>query len=213
MSPRQADAADFSVLLAEARGGNTTSLGLLLEKLRGSLAQLTRQGLAADLQSKADDGDLVQEALAVACRQFASFQGDSEQEFAAWLRTILRNVLRHFIRDFCNRGKRAGREVSLDSNPAAAAAARSLPSPGPSPVERALERELCHILYRAVDFLAPEEQWLLCARAWDGLGWEDIGAVLGISPDAARHRWGGVLRRLGDHLPIELFRAPPARAG
>ena len=206
MSPRQAGDADFPDLLAEARRGNATALGVLLERRRNHLSQLVRHRMAADLQPKADGCDLVQDTFATAVRQFEKFQGDSGEEFVAWLRGILRNIFRHFVRDLRSRGKRhVARETSLDSDPGAAATAVALPCPEPSPAEKVLEWERCQTLHEALDALSREDRQLVCTRLWDGRGWEDVGDVLGISADAARHRWSSVLQRLSEDLPSEIL--------
>lgn len=164
MFPRQADAADFPILLAAARAGDRNSLGILLERRRPLLNYLARRWLAAALRSKVDDAELVQEALVTALRHFDNFQGATRPEFVGWVSGILRNVSRNFHRDLCGRARRqATREVSLDSNRAVAAAARAIPSPGSSPSEAALERESLALLSRAMEPCRPRTR-CCCAR-------------------------------------------------
>src|SRR5438874_308510 len=79
------------VLLAAARGGCRQALGALLERYRDYLLLLARAELAPDLRPKEGASDLVQQTFLEAQRDFAAFQGRTEEELLAWLKRLLRN--------------------------------------------------------------------------------------------------------------------------
>jgi len=84
-------------LLARARQGDTDGLGSLLELYRNYLYLMARTQIDLHLQGRASPSDVVQEAFAQACENFAQFRGGSEKELLAWLRRILVNTLAKLV--------------------------------------------------------------------------------------------------------------------
>src|SRR5437588_731510 len=80
-------------LLQQARGQDRSALGLLLERYRPYLNVLARVQIGRQLQGKVDPGDVVQEALLGAFRDFSHFRGTTEDQFRCWLREILGSLL------------------------------------------------------------------------------------------------------------------------
>src|SRR5262245_48250334 len=87
-------------LLAAARSGSREALGLLLDTCRRYLLLVADRELAQELKAKGGASDLVQETFLEAQRDFAGFQGSSEDEFRAWLRRLLLNNLANFARRY-----------------------------------------------------------------------------------------------------------------
>ena len=52
------------------------------------------------LQSKVDESDIVQEATLRASRDIAQFHGATEQELAAWLRSVMTHVIANTYRHY-----------------------------------------------------------------------------------------------------------------
>ena len=206
MPASHASLAGFPRLLTEAQDGSVVALGKLLEKYRSYLYWLSNRRLDDDLQSKAGGSDFVQEAMVTALQRFTNFSGDSEEEFAAWLRGILANTFRAFTRSLRERGKRqVARERSLDGDLEVAAAAQSLASRVPSPIAALLKEERDRLVREAVALLSEEDQWLLHFETRRDLTWAQTGERLGISADAARLRSIEAIQRFGELLPLELF--------
>src|SRR6478672_7659060 len=76
--PRPANDVDPDRLIQEARDGNETALGRLLELYRNYLRLLARLEIGRRLQGKLDASDLVQETFTEAHRNFALFRGQEE---------------------------------------------------------------------------------------------------------------------------------------
>ena len=84
--------------IALAKGGDSASLGSLLEGYRAYLRMLARFQIGRRLQSKLDSDDLLQETFLRAHQAIRRFRGATEEEFLAWLRGILAHVLADQIR-------------------------------------------------------------------------------------------------------------------
>ena len=91
-----------------------------LSRFRPYLLMLTRLQFDDLLQAKLDESDIVQQTLMEAHQSLPSFRGQSGEEQAAWLRTILARNLADELRKF-RRGKRdlrleASLQVSLNES-------------------------------------------------------------------------------------------------
>jgi RNA polymerase sigma-70 factor (ECF subfamily) len=73
---------------------------LELDRFRGYLSILARQGFDRRLRAKLDPSDVVQQALLEAHRSRGLFRGESLGELAAWLRCILVRKLADAEREF-----------------------------------------------------------------------------------------------------------------
>ena len=92
---------DAARWLPAAQAGSKEALGQLLDSCRGYLLLIANQELGPDLQAKGGASDLVQETLLDACRDFAHFQGNTEQELFGWLR---RSIIKPTSEDECRSG-------------------------------------------------------------------------------------------------------------
>jgi RNA polymerase sigma-70 factor, ECF subfamily len=184
-------------LLAAARAGSREALGQALETCRNYLLLVAGQQLDPDLHAKGGASDLVQETFLEAQRDFARFQGTSEQELLAWLRQILVNNVANFTRRYRGTGKRAvGREVGLRAGDSAGAPGLALPDPLLTPSSQAVEREQAQALQNALQRLRDEYRQAIVLRYLEGRSFEEIGRLLNRSPDAARKLWSRAMERL-----------------
>jgi RNA polymerase sigma-70 factor, ECF subfamily len=176
-----------------ARGGSPEGLGRALEACRDYLLLVANRALDADLRAKGGASDLVQETFLEAQRAFGRFEGRTERELLAWLRQILRHRLAHFARRYREtEGRRAAREVSLESG----APCGDLAADTTSPCSRAIRREQERALVGALDRLPEHYRRAVLWRHREGLDFEEIGRRLDCSADAARKVWARAIERL-----------------
>jgi RNA polymerase sigma-70 factor, ECF subfamily len=168
---------DDQHLIAACRAGETEAFGVLVsryqDRLYPTLFRLT--GCADDAR------DLLQDAFLRALEKLERFQGESS--FYTWVYRIAVNLAlsgrrrrRSLLR--LSPGRRDGGEV-LD------------PADDPSacdptaPLERA-ERD--RIIQEALNALAPDHRAVVVMKEYDGLRYEEIGAILGIPVGTVRSR-------------------------
>jgi RNA polymerase sigma-70 factor (ECF subfamily) len=189
-------------LLLDARGGSGEALGRLLEGCRGYLLFLANRAAETDLQAKAGASDLVQQTLLEGMRDFPQFRGTSAQEFRLWLRRLLVTNLANFRRSYRGTAKRAA-SLELPLNPLAGSSDTPGVEPAAddsSPSEQAIRAERAAALWRAVDQLPPDYREVVRLRKVEQLGFEEIGARLGRTANAARL----LFLRAVDRLAAEL---------
>jgi RNA polymerase sigma-70 factor (ECF subfamily) len=182
------EAADESAQrLSAARAGSREALGQALEACRGYLLLIARRELGPEFQAKAGASDLVQATLVDAVRDFAQFQGLTEAELLQWLRRLLLNNLADFVRHYRGTNKRQiDREVSLEGGNSSAERGGGLAGPLPSPSEAVMAREQAEALRRVLDRLPEDYRRVLVWRYQEERSLNEIGSLLGLTPNAAR---------------------------
>jgi RNA polymerase sigma-70 factor (ECF subfamily) len=91
-----------AVRAQDQRESDPSSGVFSLQRYRAYLHSLVRARLEPRLWAKVDPSEVVQEALLKAFQARDQFRGRTEQQLAAWLRTILNNTLLNALRD-CGR--------------------------------------------------------------------------------------------------------------
>jgi RNA polymerase sigma-70 factor (ECF subfamily) len=131
-----------------------------LQRYRDYLHLLARLQLDPRLRAKMDASDLVQQTLLQAHAHQAQFRGGSEQEWLAWLRTILANTLGRACRQFATEARDLKRERSLEValESSAATVEGWLAANHSSPSERASQGEQLLRLAAALALLPPDQQ-------------------------------------------------------
>ena len=97
---------EIDALISNAKQGDAKALGRLFTIHRKYLIFLARAQLHHHLQSKADPSDIAQDVCMKAHEHIGEFRGQSDAEFAGWLRAILANVLAMHIRNYLGTKKR-----------------------------------------------------------------------------------------------------------
>src|SRR5258708_30795946 len=92
--------AGLDQLLASARSGSGAALGQALETFRDYLLAVANRRLDPALRAKGGASDIVQETFLEAHRDLPAFQGDSTNEFRAWLVRLMLNNLMNFTRSY-----------------------------------------------------------------------------------------------------------------
>lgn len=183
--------------LPAARAGSAQALGQVLEACRGYLLWIAQRELDPDLKAKGGASDLVQETFLKAQRHFAQFRGDSEADLKAWLRQLLLNNLADFTRLYRGTAKRrVGREAPLGADSSARGLAAGLAADALSPSGQAIEHEQAQAIQQALGRLPEEYRRVIVYRYHDERSFEDIGRLMGLSPNAARKLWVRAVKRL-----------------
>lgn len=191
----------FEDLLAAARRGSSQSLGSALEICRQYLLLVANRELDEQLQAKGGGSDLVQETFYEAQRDFAKFTGSTQDEMLAWLRRILLNNVANFRRFHLETGKRnAGLERPIPDDASASDGGAELPSPQQTPSQWAMKKERLDALEVALARLPDEQQQVIVLRNQQHLSFEEIGAKMDKTADAARKLWARAVERLQQEL-------------
>jgi RNA polymerase sigma-70 factor, ECF subfamily len=186
-------------LLQAASGGAREALGQLFEVYRDDLIELAKRQLDPELRAKGGASDIVQETFLKAQRGFGEFHGSTPPEFEAWLRTILRNHLANFSRQFRATDKRQlGREVALDER---AVNGNQVIKPT-TPSAQAVQREHLELLDKAIEQLPDHYLQVVLLRHRQNLSFEEIGNLLGRSPEAARKLWERAIAQMREQFPL-----------
>ena len=166
---------DDQALIEACRAGETEAYGVLVrryqERLYPTVLRLT--GCAEDAQ------DLLQETFLRAYEKLARFHGASS--FYTWIYRIAVNLA-------LSGHRRRRPMLRLDDG-----SERNAPGPAVDPRETdpslPLERaERDRLIQNALDALAPDHRAVVVMKEFDGLRYEEIGAVLGVPVGTVRSR-------------------------
>jgi RNA polymerase sigma-70 factor (ECF subfamily) len=160
-----------------------------LEQYREYLRLLARLQLSPLLRAKIDPSDIVQETLLFALKDEAHFRGQSEAEYAAWLRRILANRMADACRRFRTAGRDLWRERSLEQ--ALRGLADRFVTDSPGPEQRAAREEELLRLAQALSELPDDERTAVEMKHLQGCSLDAISGHLGRSKAAV----AGLLRR------------------
>jgi RNA polymerase sigma-70 factor (ECF subfamily) len=186
-------------LLDQARGGDTSALGQLLERYRAYLTLLARLQIGRHLQGKVDCADVVQEAFLEAARHFGAFRGSSEPELAAWLRQVLAGCLSHLVRRYCGtqaRDVRLERALEYDLEQSSQAINRGLAAVQSTPSATASRREQAVLLANALGELPDDYHEVIVLRHVEGLTFPQVAERMGRSVDSVEKLWLRAVTRL-----------------
>ncbi len=180
------DAADmgFEKLLVAARAGSADAAGELVARYRAYLLKIAGDRIAPELRQKVGVSDVVQESMLTAHRILDRFQGNSEAQWKAWLKTIVGNDIGDLQRRFRGAAKRDLRREMGAPNPHSSAPSFDIRRPGPGPRTEATMNEDTLRLNAALERLSAEYRQVIRLRNWEQLSYEDIGQRMGKSAEA-----------------------------
>lgn len=184
MSDQEQD--DFPKLLARARGGDAEAWGKLLDSYRNYLKLLARLALHRQLRGKVSASDVVQETYLRALRFSASFEGSTEKELTAWLKTILESRLLEEWRHYCaTQARNVRKECDFRSalEASSRALAQSLAGREDAPDRQAARREMEVVIADALSRLPEHYREAVIRRHLQGESPAEIGAETGWSAD------------------------------
>ena len=186
-------------LIHDARLGNDTALGTLLELYRNYLRLLARIEIGRRLQGKLDASDLVQETFTEAHRNFGLFRGADEPQLVSWLRQILAakvaNLVRHY---FGTQGRdvRVERELAAALDNSSRMMGHELAASLTSPSQAAARREQAVLLANALGRLPEDYRDVIVLRNLEGLTFPEVAKRMGRTQDSVEKLWLRGLARL-----------------
>jgi RNA polymerase sigma-70 factor (ECF subfamily) len=148
-----------------------------------------------------DAEDVVQDALLQAHRKRHQFQGGSEGELLAWLRTILASrlekVRRHY---FGTRARDVRLEVALaeELERSSLLLAHRLITPQSTPSDRATRHEDAVRLADMLEQLPAHYREVLVLRHVERLEWDEVARQMGRTRDSVKNLWPRALAKLQD---------------
>ena len=136
-----------------------------------------------------DANDTVADIFVTAWRKIDSIPPGDEARL--WLYGVARNAVRNAQRSDRRRSRLAAKAGSV------------APAPLPGTEEIVVRRAQDRRVLEAMAQLKPDDQEALRLRLWEELPHADIGALLGISSDAARVRIARAMKRMSRALKIK----------
>jgi len=170
---------DETVLVAQAREGNTLAFGELVKQYEGKIFRLAQHVT----QNREDAEDVLQETFMKAYEHLDQFQGNSK--FYTWIVRIAVNQALMKLRR-----RKTDRSVSLDEaiDTGEDTVVREIAAWGEDPEQLFSREELSGILDSAIQSLEPPYRSVFVLRDIDELSTEETADVLGLSVPAVKSR-------------------------
>ncbi|HTS66927.1 MAG TPA: sigma-70 family RNA polymerase sigma factor [Candidatus Acidoferrales bacterium] len=170
---------DESVLVAQAREGDTRAFGELVRRYEGKIFRLAQHVT----QNREDAEDVLQETFMKAYEHLNQFKGDSK--FYTWIVRIAVNQALMKLRR-----RRTDKSVSLDESidTGEDTVVREIASWEEDPEQRFSREELGEILDGAIESLDPLYRSVFVLRDIDELSTEETADALGLSVPAVKSR-------------------------
>ena len=167
---------DEQQLIQQAQAGDQSAFELLVERYQ---KPVYHQALRL-LSSPEDAADVTQEVFLKAWRNLPSFRGESG--FSTWLYRLTDNAAIDLLR----REKKRRGESSLDDETLGWDAA--LADPAPTPHQAAEREDLRRAVSDGLARLSEEHRRVLVLREINGLSYEEIGSLLGLTAGTVKSR-------------------------
>ena len=170
------------------------NLGELFQRYREPLLRMLRRRIPASLTARIDPEDVLQEAFHLARRRYARFRAQTALGAYPWLYGVVRDCyLKQWHRH--TRGCRNHLQDGPWPERSSLQLGLGLIARGGTPSESAADAEVRRRVLRAVQRLPEDDREVLAMRYWEGFAFREIGAVLGLSTEAARVRHARALLR------------------
>ena len=171
-------------------GDDGEELASRLESFRNYLLLLARARLDSRLRGKLDPADLVQQTLTRAFERRGQFQGSSDAQRAAWLRTLLANAMTDALRKLARpQGAERSLEAALDQSSAQLEA--FLVADQTSPSGRVMRQEGLIRLADALTALPEDQRRAIELKHLQGLALIEVARQMGRTVPAV----AGLLQR------------------
>ncbi len=177
----------FNQLLAEAKSGNERATHQLIAQFRDYLLLMANMDLDPALKPKIGASDVVQQSMLAIHQNLQAFRGQTIPEFMGWIRKILQNDLLNTRRTYKQAQRRqVDREIRINDSQAQVPV---LADRQKTPQAEVLLKELAVEMERCLAQLSDSHRNVIKMRNWQEKSFNEIGAELDCSPDAARKLW------------------------
>jgi len=172
-------ALDESVLVSQAREGDTEAFAALVRRYEGKIFRLAQH----ITQNREDAEDVLQETFMKAYEHLDQFKGDSK--FYTWIVRIAVNQALMKLRR-----RRTDKSVSLDEtiDTGEDTVVREIAAWGEDPEQRFSREELSQILDGAIEGLEPIYRSVFVLRDIEEMSTEETAETLGLSVPAVKSR-------------------------
>lgn len=198
---RSSDPPDVLRAFERIRRGDRRALDELFDRHHGFLLSLVRRHLRADLASRLDAADIVQDVQLEAFSRLPDYLQRRPMPFGIWLRRTALERLQKIHRFHLRVARRAVmREIRLPPE-LHEALDRNRLQRFSSPVEVAVHHELTYRIQIELSGLSAADQEILRMRVQQGHTNAEAAAQLEIPAETAKKRYARALQRLRDRLP------------
>ena len=192
-------------LVALAQDGDESALNRLCSVYGARVLWIIRLRMGAELRSKLESMDVVQDVLLSALKDLGNFTYKTEGDFLRWLSKIAENRLRNQLQRLHANKRDIRKEVRLDgykptAEDSVVAALDAVVTTTPSVIMS--KREDLDKLAKAIDVLKPEYRQVIVLTKIEGLSYKKIGERLGKSADAARMLFSRAMAELTDAFEV-----------
>ena len=173
-----AASSEFRRLLLQARDGDESAFGRLLDMFRNALHSSAERELGRRVRVRADASDVVQQTMLSAIKKRDDFAGNDKAAFIAWLQQIQSHNIKDELRKHVHAERRSvKREVTIENSEFAL---NEIPANGQQTPERqAADDEKFSRLRDAVTCLPPDQCVAVRMRHLEGRTLEDIAKAMG----------------------------------
>lgn len=187
-----------SNLISQARDGAENAKAELLEHFRKYLRLLAHLHMKPLLKAKFDESDIVQETCIQAAQAFQQFEGNSEKQFAAWLRQILANKGAEMARTYRTNKRDARMEIQLQNafDKSSIDLAKIIPDQNSSPSRVAIRRERSVQLADAISAVGGDKREVLILHGLQGMSIGDVAKSMGRTEASTWKLWARGLQEL-----------------
>lgn len=175
----------------------------LLEMMQSYLTQVANHNVEPSLKQKVGTSDIVQQSSLRVIEHFDQFQGNTTQQFKAWLKKIVVNETHKARRLYFADKRDVRREKSWDGG------MNDDGTTGPAddqstPSSEAIIKERIEIFHHVLQQLSPEDSAVIRLRSIEGLSFKEVGAQMNRSEDNVSKLWCRAVLRFGQKLNAEM---------
>lgn len=185
--------------LDRARQGDEQALGELLLTVENYLKLLAKLQIGRHLQVKLDASDVVQETFLEAHRAIERFEGDTRDQFIAWLRSILASRISNNVRRYLGtqaRDIRLEQQIQIDLDQSAMSLGGMFVDPGETPSQLVSQEEQSRLVVECLSKLSADYQHVLVLRHLEGKTFPEIATLMNRSVDSVEKLWVRGLSKL-----------------
>lgn len=187
---------DSQQILDQAKQGDETAKGELLNRFRPYLNVIAQRMLDERLQGRMDAADVVQTTYLEASRDFLQFRGESIESLLSWLANILRNNVATAHQEHLVAQKRSARKevvlrVASESGGSSLGIADLVSSESSTPSQRLMRDEAAVVLSACLNKIPETQREAIRMRYLEGMSLKSISDRTGKSEMAV----AGLLKR------------------